>query len=245
MRVEVSGLEPDLKQFLDQLDRELDANGVSVLRHPALRELAAGTLPIDGLRNWAGQFYHCIRNSARSFGVVFVNLPDEDLDLRRSLAANIFEEDAGGISGTDNHNELFLGFAQAIGLSREAILATPRGPEAAALMGDFEVRRMSRDEALEWLCIRGVGMERANARISDAMAKALRKHYELTAFGTRFFDVHVEIDEDHGEFAHTVLRRFATSAERRASLLEKIVAGARLFYRVWDTALRTTPLPTL
>jgi hypothetical protein len=152
MEVCMSDLEPELEQFLDQLDQKLDVDGVSVLSHPALRELSAGTLPIDGLKNWAGQFYHCIRNSARSFGVVFVNLPDEDLDLRRSLAANIFEEDAGGMSGTDNHNELFFGFAQAIGLSREAILATPRGPEAAALMGDFEVRKMSRDEALEWLC---------------------------------------------------------------------------------------------
>jgi pyrroloquinoline quinone (PQQ) biosynthesis protein C len=245
MEVCMSDLEPELEQFLAQLDQNLDVDGVSVLSHPALRELSAGTLPIDGLRNWAGQFYHCIRNSARSFGVVFVNLPDEDLDLRRSLAANIFEEDAGGMSGTDNHNELFFGFAQAIGLSREAILATPRGPEAAALMGDFEVRKMSRDEALEWLCIRGVGMERANARISDVTAKALRKHYDLKPFDTRFFDVHVEVDEDHGEFAHTVLRRFATSAERRANLMEKIVAGARSFYRVWDTALRTTPLPTL
>jgi pyrroloquinoline quinone (PQQ) biosynthesis protein C len=232
-----------LKHFLAELERALDADDVNVLRHPAMRALGRGELPREGLQNWTRQFFHCIRDSARSFALVHANLPNEDLDLRRALAANIYEEDAGGISGTDNHNELFLRFAGALGLSREAVLSAPRGPEAAALMGEFSVRALTREQALEWLCIRGVGMEGPNARICAATGDALRKHYGLSAQDTAFFDVHAEVDEDHGEFALAVLRRAADTDARRADLRQKILGGARLFYRVWDTALRSTAEP--
>jgi pyrroloquinoline-quinone synthase len=225
----------ELAAFVDGVTAELGREGRDVLRHPAMRALAEGRLPLEGVRAWALQFWHCIRNSARSFAAVHANLPDEDLDLRRELAANIFEEDAGGISKTDNHNALFLEFARAIGLSDAEVRGAARGPEASALMGEFEVRALSREQALEWLCIRGVGMERANAAICAAMGEALRKHYGLARADTRFFDVHSSIDEDHGEFAVKVLRRLGTTPARRAELERKILAGAELFYRVWDT----------
>jgi pyrroloquinoline-quinone synthase len=229
--------ERELAAFVERVTRELELDGRNVLLHPAMRRLAEGRLPVEGLRRWALQFWHCIKTSARSFATVHANLPDDDLDLRRELAANIYEEDAGGISLSDNHNALFLEFARAIGLSEEEVRSGPRGPEAAALMGEFEVKALSREQALEWLCIRGVGMERANAAICAATGEALRKHYGLGPESTRFFDVHTRIDEDHGEFAVKVLRRLGTTPERRAELERKILAGAELFYRVWDTML--------
>ena len=229
--------ERELAAFVDRVSAELERDGRDVLKHPAMRALAEGRLPLESVQAWARQFWHCIRTSARSFANVHANLSDEDIDLRRELAANIFEEDAGGISKTDNHNALFLEFAHAIGLGEDEVRTGARGPEAAALMGDFEVRALSREQALEWLCIRGVGMERANAAICAAMSEALRKHYGLARSGTRFFDVHASVDEDHGEFAVKVLRRLGTTRERRAELERKILGGAELFYRVWDTML--------
>ena len=178
--------EPELSAFVERVSAELDRDGRNVLLHPAMQALAKGELPVDGVRAWAREFWHCIKNSARSFANVHANLGDEDIDLRRELASNIFEEDAGGISKTDNHNTLFLEFASAIGLSEAEIRGGERGPRAAALMGEFEVRALSREQALEWLCIRGVGMERANAGICAAMSEALRKHYGLPRSATRF-----------------------------------------------------------
>ncbi len=223
-----------VNQFVEDVSRELEKEGRNVLTHPSMRALAEGRLPLEGLRSWALQFWHCIANSARSFATIHANLPDEDLDLRRELAANIFEEDAGGISGTDNHNELFLQFCAAIGLSRDDVRGGRRGPEAEALMGEFQVRAMTREEALEWLCIRGVGMERANASICQAMGEALRKHYGLAPDATRFFDMHAIEDVEHGDFAIKVLRRLGNSEARRADLETKILGGAELFYRMWD-----------
>jgi pyrroloquinoline-quinone synthase len=227
--------ERQLAAFVERVSAELDRDGRNVLLHPAMRALVEGKLPLDGVRAWAREFWHCIRNSARSFALVHANLGDEDIDLRRELASNIFEEDAGGISRTDNHNALFLEFARALGLSEAEVRGGARGPRAAALMGEFEVRALTREQALEWLCIRGVGMERANAGICAAMGEALRKHYGLPRSATRFFDVHASVDEDHGDFAVKVLRRLGTTPERRAELERKIIAGAELFYRIWDS----------
>jgi pyrroloquinoline-quinone synthase len=231
----------ELAAFVERVTAGLESDGRNVLLHPAMRELALGKLPLDGVRAWAREFWHCIKNSARSFASVHANLGDEDIDLRRELAATIFEEDAGGISKTDNHNALFLEFARALGLGEEEVRGGARGPRAAALMGDFEVRALSREQALEWLCIRGVGMERANAAICSAMGRALREHYGLPRSATRFFDVHASVDEDHGEFAVKVLQRLGTTPERRDELERKILAGAELFYRIWDTMLLTGP----
>lgn len=226
-----------ISAFVERVSGELEREGRNVLLHPGMRALAAGKLPLDGLRAWALEFWHCIKHSARSFATVHANLGDEDVDLRRELASNIYEEDAGGISKTDSHNTLFLEFARAIGLSEEAVRGGPRGPRAAALMGEFEVRALTREQALEWLCIRGVGMERANAGICAAMSEALREHYGLPRSATRFFDVHASVDEDHGEFAVQVLRRLGTTPQMRAELERKIVGGAEQFYRIWDTLL--------
>ena len=235
----MGGMKGDtIEVFVEHVTRELERDGRNVLLHPAMRQLGAGTLPIEGLRNWARQFWHCIANSARSFAVAHANLPDEDLDLRRELAANIFEEDAGGVSGADNHNTLFLAFASAIGLEPDEVRGGPRGAEAAALMGEFEVRAMGRDAALEWLAIRGVGMERANAHICAAMSSALGEHYGLDRDARRFFDLHAVVDEDHGDFAVRVLQRIGDTEARRTDIEKKVLAGAELFYHIWDTALR-------
>ena len=228
--------EAGIESFVERVVGELEQDGRDVLKHPAMRALGDGSLPVEGLQNWARQFWHCIKNSARSFALVHSNLPERDLDLRRELAANIYEEDAGGISGTDNHNALFLEFVRAIGLTPEEVVGGEAGPEVTALMGDFVVKELTREQALEWLCIRGVGMERANAGICAAMGQALRKHYGLGPEQTRFFDVHATVDEDHGDFAVKVLERLGDSPERREDIERKIIAGAELFYRLWDTA---------
>src|SRR4051812_10588689 len=53
-------------------------------------------------------------------------------DVRAALAANLYEEQTGGISGAASHPELFLRMMEGAGFPREAFAQVQLGPAAAA-----------------------------------------------------------------------------------------------------------------
>lgn len=99
--------------------------------HWAWPRFAAGEVPIERLlvhfrQEWA--------TYVRDFPVMLARVlgmgpPD---DVRMALAANIYEEQTGGISGSAPHPELFLRMMEGCGYTREAFARVELIPEAAA-----------------------------------------------------------------------------------------------------------------
>ena len=114
---------------------------LSLLKHPFYQEWTAGTLSVERLRNYAVQYYRHVAAFPRYLSGLHSRC--EDLETRQVLLENLIDEERG----SENHPELWLKFAEALGLSREEVLAAEPLPATDALVETFT--HLSRDLPLQ------------------------------------------------------------------------------------------------
>lgn len=105
MAVSALATHPHVERWLSIMDRK---------DHPLWHRLAAGTLPRAALRTHFEQEYVAY---VRDFPVLLARVLGQGppADVAAALAANIYEEQVGGISGTQAHPQLFLRQMAALG----------------------------------------------------------------------------------------------------------------------------------
>src|SRR3984957_4870146 len=111
---------------LDRLSAEL-----SLLKHPFYQAWTAGTLSADRLRNYAVQYYQHVAAFPRYLSALHSRC--DDLETRQLLLENLIDEERGA----DNHPELWLRFANALGLQRDDVLGASPLPATNALIETF------------------------------------------------------------------------------------------------------------
>jgi pyrroloquinoline-quinone synthase len=191
-----------VEQFVEGLQDELRARGVSLLDAEFLGGIEAGAVTRDAIGEWARVFYAATRNGRVSLGNFYANSPD-DPDLRRELAENIFEEETGRLSGVrKGHMDVFCDFLSAFNVMPEEAhrLTSPADdyqPQGAAIPpDDFFVQ----------LCAYGFSVEVPNAEFC-ARAFAALLAYGFSEQQLRWFSMHATLDAEHGrEFQKYVTR---------------------------------------
>jgi pyrroloquinoline-quinone synthase len=194
------------------LRTEIDAVLVEVLRdrrllaHPFYRRWEAGTLERAELGAYAAQYRHFEAALPGVLENVLSRIGDPT--ARRLVQANL--DDERGVPAP--HLDLFEEFAQAVG--------APAGSEAttatAALVGLYEsVAEGSPVAALAALA----AYEVQASEIAVSKADGLRARYGVPAAGTRFWDVHGDADEAHGDWMVEALGALAVDSDevRRAA----------------------------
>ena len=90
--------------------------------HPIRQLLLSGRLTQEQLRWWAKNQFHEFRNIHRFFGVRYQKCPIPE--LRRLLLENMVEEEGEDLFGGKypSHRELWVQFAEGLGISRDEIL---------------------------------------------------------------------------------------------------------------------------
>ena len=111
---------------LDSLTAEMN-----LLNHPFYKEWTAGKLPLQRLHNYAVQYYHHVAAFPRYLSGIHTGC--EDLLTRQALLENLIDEERGG----ENHPELWLRFAEALGVTREMVLDSEPLPATRALVDTF------------------------------------------------------------------------------------------------------------
>jgi pyrroloquinoline-quinone synthase len=200
---------------------------MSLLKHPFYQQWTAGTLSAQRLGNYAIQYYRHVEAFPRYLSALHSRC--EDLETRQVLLENLIDEERGA----ENHPELWLRFAQALGLNREKVLAAEPLPAASALVSTFH--HLSRDLPL----LAGLSAlyvyesqvaEVANAKI-DGLARFYGFPEDTKAEGTKFFETHRNADPYHAQAVAHLIERHDTRPEDRAIALE---AGRTALKAVWD-----------
>src|SRR6266481_8802198 len=90
--------------------------------HPIRQLLLSGRLTKEQLQWWAKNQFHEFRNIHRFFGVRYQKCPIPE--LRRMLLENMVEEEGEDLFGGKypSHRELWVQFAEGIGIARDDIL---------------------------------------------------------------------------------------------------------------------------
>ena len=92
----------------------------SLLKHPFYQDWTAGTLSMERLQNYAIEYYPHVAAFPRYLSAIHSRCAD--LATRQAILENLIEEERGA----ENHPELWIRFAEAIGVARERVLdATP------------------------------------------------------------------------------------------------------------------------
>src|SRR5579863_5634943 len=110
---------------------------MSLLKHPFYQQWTAGTLSAERLRNYAIQYYPHVAAFPRYLSALHSRC--DDFETRQVLLENLIDEERGA----ENHPELWLKFARALGVPRDEVLSAEQLPVANALVGTFD--HLSRD----------------------------------------------------------------------------------------------------
>jgi pyrroloquinoline-quinone synthase len=195
---------------------EVDAviAGRRMLAHPFYQRWLAGELTRDDLRRYAAQYF---RFEAAFPGYLCQVLAKLDTAAdRRVLLQNLVDEEGG----PQTHLELFVRFANALGLTRDELEATPVTESTQALLETFDqaTRHGSAAEGLVAL----YAYESQAAEVAASKTASLMASYSIApGDGTAFWEVHAEADELHGAWERELLERLQPEPDRVVSACRK------------------------
>ena len=189
--------------LLDRLDAMIDER--HLLKHPFYTRWNEGTLPLEALQEYARQYYAFESAMPRFLSALHTRTADKA--VRQQILDNLWDEE----HGKENHAELWLRFAEGVGVSRDEIAGASPNEATKALVD------MYFDVTSEGSVAEGVAAlyayERQVPQVAGSKIDGLAKHYGVAdKRSTKFFAVHGVMDIEH------------SGAERE--MLGKLTAGA-------------------
>src|SRR3977135_315390 len=102
-----------MNPHLDAIDRQIAAK--HLLTHPFYLAWTRGELSKTALADYAQQYYHHVAAFPTYLSAVHANCDDQP--TRKDLLKNLVDEE----TGSPNHPELWLKFAEGLGVARDQV----------------------------------------------------------------------------------------------------------------------------
>src|ERR1700758_3679124 len=118
-----------MNQHLDQIDNDIAAK--HLLKHPFYLAWTRGELSREALADYARQYYQHVAAFPTYLSAVHANCDDQP--TRRQLLDNLIEEEAG----SPNPPELWLEFAECLGVSKADAQSAEKWDETKNLIDTF------------------------------------------------------------------------------------------------------------
>jgi len=199
----------------------------SMLKHPFYVAWTEGKLSKSVLAEYAKQYYAHVR--AFPTYVSGVHSHCEDLSVRRELLENLIEEERG----EENHPELWLRFAEGLGVTRDDVRAAELLPSTEASVKRFQSLTQSEDyrEGLAAL----FAYESQIPAVAQTKREGLKEFYEIDdERAVSFFRVHESIDVLHNQLELQLLEDSCREPEEQASAIESARNAARALWGFLD-----------
>lgn len=196
----------------------------SLLKHPFYRAWTAGTLTIERLQNYAVEYYPHVAAFPRYLSAIHSRCAD--IATRQELLENLIEEERGA----ENHPELWLRFAEAIGVPRERVVEATPSPSSASLVRVFTELASIGHVASGLAAL--YTYESQIPTVATAKIDGLRRFYGVDdERGLAFFTVHEKADLWHARTgAELLARHCATDGDRELA----VEAGDRALGALWS-----------
>ncbi len=217
-------------EFVQQLKKEIQAFPKIRIKHPFLKAVCSGSATMDQIRAWAIQDYQ-FRSAVPRIAMLRY-LACSDPEIARKLWGVVEEETRGLDTGSAGHNELFMRFAESIGITRQQLEHAELRPATAAHLYYVELVV----HTLPWFVVMSVqiGAEGTFGPAAAALGHGFIKNYDMKPENVRFFTVHAEADEDHGSLAEEIAVRYITSPHLQAQTRQHTFRRMELLYDIWS-----------
>ena len=195
----------------------------SLLRHPFYRAWTVGELPIERLREYAIRYYPQVAAFPRYLSAIHSRCGD--IGTRQALLENLIEEERGA----ENHPELWLRFAEALGVSRERVTAAQVSSAIEKMIATF-VELCAKDTVSGLAAI--YAYEAQIPAVASAKIDGLMRFYGIeNERGVAFFRVHEQADVWHSQTDAKLIEKHCVSEDDEASAIE---AGSRALDALWS-----------
>lgn len=217
-------------EFVRQLKEDISKSPKLRVNHPFVRAVSAGTASMDEIRRWAVQDYQFRSAVPRIAMLRYLACTDPEFAAR--LYEVVEDETRGMRAGSVGHPDMFVEFAEAIGLSRKELESAPLLPATAAHLYYAELII----HTLPWFVVMAaqIGAEGTFPPAVAALGQGFIKRYGMSPQSVRFFTVHFEADEDHGTLAEEIALRYMTSPHVQQQTREVTLRRMELLYDLWS-----------
>lgn len=190
--------------LLDRLDAMIDER--HLLKHPFYTRWNEGTLPREALQEYARQYYAFESAMPRFLSALHARTADKA--VRQQILDNLWDEE----HGKENHAELWLRFAEGVGVSRDDIAsATPN--EATKALVDMYFEVTSGSSVAEGVAAL-YAYERQVPQVAGSKIDGLARHYGVDdKRSTKFFAVHGVMDIEHSNAEREMLGTLTEGAD--------------------------------
>jgi len=189
------------------IDRQIDSR--RLLLHPFYQRWTAGQLTLAALQDYARQYYHHVAAFPAYLSAVHSNT--NDLPARRQILENLMDEEAGD----PNHPELWLQFAEGLGVKREDVQQAEQWPETRNLIGSF--RAVCRDGSTAEGLAALYAYESQIPAVAESKIAGLKAFYEVVSErALAYFDVHIKADEEHSKIERRLLEGYVDESNAAA-----------------------------
>lgn len=194
---------------LQDIDERVAAQ--HLLRHPFYQAWSRGELSLDALRDYATQYYHHV--AAFPTYLSAVHAQTDDAEVRRHILANLMDEEAGN----PNHPELWLRFAESLGLDRGDVQRSAQWPATKALIEGFRSCCGERGTGIGLAAL--YSYESQIPAVSETKIEGLKAFYGFhDSTGYAYFAVHVEADREHAAVEAAQIAQCVDESQRAAAL---------------------------
>lgn len=183
-------------EVLDRIDEMIEER--HLLKHPFYTKWTEGTLPIEAMREYARQYFAF--ESAMPRFLSALHTRTENAQVRQQILDNLWDEE----HGKDNHAELWLRFAEGIGVDREDVKSAERNEATDALVKMYE--EITRQQPVAAGVAALYAYERQVPQTSGSKIDGLARNYGVDdSRSIAFFKVHGVLDIEHSDAEREML----------------------------------------
>jgi pyrroloquinoline quinone (PQQ) biosynthesis protein C len=216
-------------EFVAQLKKEIASHPKQRVNHPFVRAVTEGKASLEQIRRWALQDYQFRRAVPRIAMLRY--LACSDPEFARRLYGVVEEETRGLDTGSAGHCDMFVEFAESIGIARKELETVELRPATAAHLYYAELVI----HTFPWFVVMAaqIGAEGTFPPAAGALGQGFIKKYGMKPGAVRFFTVHCEADEEHGTLAEEIALGYITSPRLQTQTREVTLRRMELLYDVW------------
>jgi pyrroloquinoline-quinone synthase len=173
---------------LDRIDQDIAAK--HLLNHPFYLAWTRGELSREALVDYARQYYQHVAAFPTYLSALHANCDNQA--TRKEVLNNLIDEEAG----SPNHPELWLNFAEGLGVKGRHVQRVEKWPETKNLIDSF--RSVCRDSSTAEGLAALYAYESQIPAICESKIDGLKKHYGFAdPKHYEYFSVHIEADREH------------------------------------------------
>lgn len=212
-------------EFLKRLDAAVARH--ALLSHPFYQLWNKGELSRETLREYAKQYYAHVRYFPRY--VSAVHAASDDIRVRQLLLENLNDEDGG----ENNHPELWMRFADGLGLPRDAVRNAELLPKTRESVTTLVKLTRSADfrDGLAAL----YAYESQVPEVARTKREGLVRFYGVgAARAVEFFTIHEQADIVHSRVERELLAEHCTSEGDRVEAIATAEEAAKALWHFLD-----------